>query len=73
MNYNKQIKAEIQDMVAKFLYYDRKEDENLPAGKIEECIENNTITMYEICSTFNKELFKGIYGRYPIGDNNDNN
>lgn len=71
MDYKTYIKNEIQDMVSKFLYYDRKEDKNLPRGKIEECIENNTITMYEICSTFNKELFKGIYGRYPIGDNND--
>ena len=60
----------ISDMVADLLYYDRKEDEDLPVGKIEELIESNKITMHYICTTFNKELFKSIYGRYPLNDNN---
>ena len=34
--------------MADLLYYDRKEDEDLPVGKIEELIENNEIhiTLY---------------------------
>lgn len=59
----------ISDMVADLLYYDRKECEDMPVGKIEELIENNEITLHYICTTFNKELFRGIYGRYSLNDN----
>ena len=66
----RKIKNLISDMVADFLYYDRKEDEDLPVGKIEELISSDEITMHYICTTFNRELFKGICGRYPLNDNN---
>lgn len=51
---------EISDMVAKFLYYDRKEDQILPRGEIEAAIKAGEITVDEIVAEFATELKKGI-------------
>lgn len=50
----------IADMVSDFLYYDRKEDEDLPRGAIEEAIEAGEITLREIVETFTNELNRGL-------------
>jgi len=50
----------IADMVSDFLYYDRKEDEDLPRGSIEEAIEAGEITLREIVETFTNELSRGL-------------
>lgn len=54
------IEAVVTDMVANLLYYDRKEDEELPRGAIEEAIENKIISADEIVSLFEKELKENI-------------
>ena len=46
----------VTDLVSRFLYYDRKEDYELPRGAIEEAIDGGLITVDEIVSHFRKEL-----------------
>jgi len=46
------ILATISDIVADFIYYDRKEDEELPCGRIEEAVKNGEITAKEIIDYF---------------------
>jgi hypothetical protein len=55
------IKLTVMDLVSSFLYYDRKEDEDLPEGEIQKALDNNEITFEEIVITFKKELFKQLY------------
>lgn len=50
----------VSDLVSNFLYYDRKEDEELPNGAIETAIENNEISVDEIVALFKAELVEGI-------------
>ncbi len=50
----------VDDLVSSFLYYDRKEDEDLPLGKIEKAINDGTITEVEIVHQFAVCLAKGI-------------
>lgn len=54
--------ATVGDMVSDLMYYDRKEDEDLPVGTIEELIQDGQITVEEIVSVFSKELNKAIHG-----------
>lgn len=56
-----------KDSVADFLYYDRKEDEDLPKGAIEEAIKNGEITADDIIWCFRKELESGlnVFNRPP--------
>jgi len=46
----------ITDLVSNFLYYDRKEDEELPRGFIESAIESGSVTVDELVSKFKGEL-----------------
>ena len=46
----------VSDLVADFLYYDRKDDEGLPRGEIEKAISSGDVTIDEICDKFRKEL-----------------
>ncbi len=46
----------VSDMVADFLYYDRKECEQLPLGAIEEAIDSGVITVDEIVAKFRTEV-----------------
>ena len=48
--------ATLSDMVSNFLYYDRKEDEDLPRGTIEKMIEDGEITAQQIVQKFGNEL-----------------
>jgi len=50
----------IADMVADLLFYDRKEDEELPIGAIEEAIENGVISINKIVEVFREKLEEGI-------------
>ena len=50
------ILGNVADLVSDFLYYDRKEDEDLPKGAIELAIENGEITVDEIVEHFRKSL-----------------
>lgn len=57
MDIKKTISNTISDVMAKFLYYDRKECEDLPQGAIEKAIEDGVITKEEICQMFIDEIF----------------
>jgi hypothetical protein len=46
----------ISDMMADFLYYDRKEDSNVPVGAIEEAIRTGVISIDEMVEQFKDEL-----------------
>ena len=49
-----------EDLVADFLYYNRKEDECLPRGAIEEAVEAGVITVDEIIETFAESLRRNL-------------
>ena len=46
----------ISDLVGSFLYYDRKEDEELPRGAIEAAIEAGEISVTEMADQFRGHL-----------------
>ena len=50
----------VEDMVADFLYYDRKEDEDLPRGAIEEAVAEGQITIDEIVNQFRQNLEEAL-------------
>ena len=54
------IMATISDAVSCFLYYDRKEDSQLPRGAIEEAVERGEISVDEIVEAFRSELVAGL-------------
>ena len=58
MSKKQEILSCITDLVSNFLYYDRKEDEDLGVGDIEKAIENKEITHEEIIAKFSEELQK---------------
>ena len=48
------------DLVSMFLYYDRKDDEELPRGEIEAAIEADEITAEEIAEAFTTRLYEKL-------------
>lgn len=50
----------VEDLVRDFLYYDRKEDEDLPRDEIEAAIEAGEITADEIVEAFKRHLMAGL-------------
>lgn len=50
----------IQDCVSNFLYYDRKEDFDMPVGKIESLIKNGDLSEQEIIDLFAEHLLDGL-------------
>ncbi len=50
--------AKIHDLVTDFLYYDRKEDEELSRIDLENIIEDGTLTYAEIINHFDKYLLE---------------
>lgn len=46
----------VEDLVSGLMYYDRKEDEDLPRGAIEQAVEDDEITYKEIVDHFEKHL-----------------
>lgn len=46
----------IEDLVGKFLYYDRKESESLPLGEIEKAVMEGEITVEEMTEKFAEEI-----------------
>lgn len=57
-----QILDTIHDMVQDFLYYDRKKDEQLPVGAIDQAIANGEISVDEIVEAFKAHLIENIKG-----------
>lgn len=56
MNKKEHILGVIEDLVSNFLYYDRKGDEELEVGDIEDAVENEEITIKEMVEAFEKHL-----------------
>jgi len=54
------ILGSVEDLVSNFLYYDRKEDEDLPVGKIEEMIKDKNISIDELVERFRQALMKNL-------------
>ncbi len=50
----------VTDLVSNFLYYDRKEDEQLPRGAIQDMIECGMLTKEQIVQWFADELGKTL-------------
>ena len=50
------------DLVGSLLYYDRKEDDDLPTGSIEHALEQGEITREEIVEAFQRELLERLDG-----------
>jgi hypothetical protein len=56
MTRKKTIMRVINDLVNDFTYYDRKEDDSLPRGAIQEAVSSGEITVAEIVGRFEKKL-----------------
>jgi hypothetical protein len=57
---NDLILMKIDDLVGNFLYYDRKEDEELPRGAIEEAVGEDSITIEAMVAKFEESLRSGL-------------
>ena len=55
-----QVLDTIDDGVSRLLYYDRKEDEDLPVGAIDEMVQNGEITIDEMVEKFSEVLRKNL-------------
>ena len=61
MNERRQIILDtVDDLVADLLYYDRKEDEELPRGEIEAAIKAGEISEADIVEAFAAALREGL-------------
>lgn len=60
MNKRDLILGNVEDLISDFLYYHRKEDEDLLVGDIEEAIESGVVTIEEIVEKFSSELKKHL-------------
>lgn len=56
----KHIENQVDDMIAKLLYYDRKEDGELEVGDIEEAIKEGEISVDEIVQRFSEGFRKAV-------------
>lgn len=50
------IENTVKDLVGDLLYYDRKEDDDLPRGAIEAAVQAGEITKAEIVELFSQQL-----------------
>ena len=55
MTRKEKILATVSDLAGAFMYYDRKEDRDLPRGAIEAAIKDGEITTDEILSCFKRK------------------
>ncbi len=60
MEVKEDILLTVDDLVSNFLYYDRKEDEQLKVGDIDSAIERGDITIDEIVNKFRECIVSGI-------------
>ena len=52
----------VSDLVTDLLYYDRKEDEDLPRGTIETAVSIHEIMIEDMVQQFRNDLIDSIYG-----------
>lgn len=60
VNRRQTILDSVNDLVADFMYYDRKDDYELPRAAIEEAIKAGEITEAEIVARFAEKLREGL-------------
>jgi len=60
MNRGEIIMNTIQDLVSSFFYYDRKEDDDLGVGEIEEAVGNDEISVEEMLHVFETEIKEAL-------------
>lgn len=60
MTKRERILNEVEYLVSQFLYYGRKEDDDLPVGSIEAAVHNGEISETEIVTRFTDSLRKGL-------------
>lgn len=56
----KHIDGYISDLIADFLYYDRKEDATLPRGEIDRMVRDGEITIDDMVESFRTHLTEGL-------------
>lgn len=56
------IEKTVEDLAGCFLYYDRKGDDDLPIGAIEDAVKRGEITLEEIVGKFRQELIIKVGG-----------
>jgi len=54
------ILATVQDLCANFLYYDRKEDDDLSAEDLEDAVKKGIVTIDEMVEEFRNQLEKHL-------------
>ncbi len=52
------LEAIVRDLVGSLMYYDRKEDEDMPSGSVEDMIEKGLVSEMNIVDWFRDEMFK---------------
>jgi len=60
MTQKEYILATVKDLCANFLYYDRKEDDELSGDDLEEAVKNGIVTIDEMVETFREVLKKNL-------------
>lgn len=60
MDVKQHILGVVSDLMADFLYYDRKEDEDLPRGAVQAAIKSGEITIGNILTVVEKELMESL-------------
>ena len=58
MTRREDILACVADLAINFLVYDRKHDEELEVGDIEEAVADGALTLDEICAEFRRRLLE---------------
>ena len=61
MNKKQLILNTVKELVSGFLYYDRKEDEDLLLGDIEDHVKNTDLQIEDMVEVFRNSLIKGIH------------
>lgn len=63
MTTKQKIHGAVEDLVASLLYYDRKEDEDLVLGEIEDAITAGEVTVDELTNVFYRTLKANVQER----------
>ena len=57
---NDNLRNLLSDMFADLFYYDRKEDEDMPVGSIEQMVKSGEVTEQEILDVLSYELHRAL-------------
>ena len=60
LSLKERILGTVEDLVSSFLYYDRKDDDELSAEVLEAALKNGVVTLDEVVERFALELRAGI-------------